>query len=64
METIETQLISSRKIREFLSRYSESQWHRVIKASVLMGIQEVEGRTSQHSMSIKDIEELAGNFEF
>jgi len=42
MNDIETQLIGSRKIREFLKNFSDTQWGRVLKASVVMGIQELE----------------------
>lgn len=45
MTNLEQQLLGSRKIREFLKHFSETQWTRVLKASVIMGIQELE-RTS------------------
>ena len=46
MQNLEQQLISSRKVREFLKHFSETQWNRVVKASVILGIQELE-RTSK-----------------
>lgn len=42
LEDLEAQLVSSRKVREFLKNFSETQWSRVVKASVIMGIQELE----------------------
>ena len=42
LEDLEQQLVSSRKVREFLKHFSETQWSRVVKASVIMGIQELE----------------------
>lgn len=42
LEDLEAQLISSRKVRDFLKNFSQGQWSRVVKASVIMGIQELE----------------------
>lgn len=38
MNDIESQLIGSRRVREFLKNFSETQWARIVKASVVMGI--------------------------
>ncbi len=62
MNDIETQLIASRKIREFLKNFSETQWSRVVKASIMMGIQEIEHKThnGMTKISVKDLEDLVG----
>jgi hypothetical protein len=58
MNTLDTHLLGSRKIREFLSRFSESQWHRVIKASVVMGIQELERTNKTSLISVAALEDI------
>ena len=45
-DKFEQQMLSSRKVRDFLKHFSETQWNRVIKAAVILGIQELE-RTNQ-----------------
>ncbi|CDW74433.1 UNKNOWN [Stylonychia lemnae] len=60
MNDLETQLIASRKIREFLKNFSETQWSRVVKASIMMGIQELEKAQPVNSLSVKDLEDLVG----
>jgi len=50
--------VSSRKVREFLKHFSETQWSRVVKASVIMGIQELEKKQSVNQISCKDIEDI------
>lgn len=42
LDSLENQLVGSRKVREFLQNFSETQWTRIVKASVIMGIQELE----------------------
>ena len=63
MENLEQQLIGSRKVREFLKHFSESQWSRVLKATVIMGIQELERSNKIHSLSCKDLEDIVGKLE-
>lgn len=59
LEDLETQLVSSRKVREFLKLFSETQWSRVVKASVIMGIQELEkSQTLLTKLSAADLEDL------
>ena len=60
MNDLETQLIASRKIREFLKNFSETQWSRVVKASIMMGIQELEKSQQVNHLSVKDLEDLVG----
>jgi hypothetical protein len=60
LEDLETQLVSSRKVREFLKNFSETQWARVVKASVIMGIQELERSQQVTKLSAKDLEDLVG----
>jgi hypothetical protein len=61
LEDLETQLVSSRRVREFLKLFSETQWSRVVKASVIMGIQELEkSQTLLTKLSAADLEDLVG----
>ena len=63
LEDLETQLVSSRKVREFLKLFSETQWSRVVKASVIMGIQELEkSQTLLTKLSAADLEDLVSKF--
>jgi len=55
--------VSSRKVREFLKHFSETQWSRVVKASVIMGIQELEKKQSVNQISCKDIEDIVGKYQ-
>lgn len=63
LDKLEQQLLSSRKVREFLKHFSETQWNRVIKASVILGIQELERTSQVHSLSCQDLEDIVGKFE-
>lgn len=48
-------------MREFLKLFSETQWSRVVKASVIMGIQELEkSQTVLTKLSAADLEDLVG----
>ena len=60
LEDLENQLVSSRKVREFLKHFSETQWSRVVKASVIMGIQELEKTSAVPNLSCQDIEDIVG----
>jgi hypothetical protein len=42
MENLEPTLLASRKISEFLRNYSETQWTRMVKAVLILGIQDLE----------------------
>jgi len=63
LENLEQQLISSRKVREFLKHFSTTQWSRVVKASVIMGIQELERSSKIQNLSCQDLEDIVGKFE-
>ena len=63
LDNLEQQLVSSRKVREFLKHFSETQWSRVIKASVILGIQELERSSQIHNLSCQDLEDIVGKFE-
>ena len=63
LENLEQQLFSSRKVREFLKHFSATQWTRVIKASVIMGIQELERGQQIQNLSCQDLEDIVGKFE-
>lgn len=60
VEDLEAHLLSSRKVRDFLKNFSATQWPRVVKATMMLGIQELEKRDTTSHMSIKDIEDLVG----
>ena len=62
MTNLEQQLLGSRKIREFLKHFSETQWTRVLKASVIMGIQELERNSQVQHLSAQSIEDIVGKF--
>lgn len=42
MENLEPTLLASRKISEFLRNYSETQWTRLVKAVLILGVQNLE----------------------
>jgi hypothetical protein len=60
LEDLEAQLVSSRKVREFLKNFSETQWARVVKASVIMGIQELERSQQLNKLSVNALEDIVG----
>ena len=63
MEDLESHLLSCKRVREFLKCFSATQWPRVVKATLLLGIQTLEqreGPANTTQLSIKDIEELIG----
>lgn len=61
MEDLESHLLSSKRVRDFLKCFSAIQWPRVVKATLLLGIQTLEQRDySTTHISIKDIEDLVG----
>ena len=60
MEDLEAKLVSSRKVRDFLKHFSVTQWSRVIKATVIMGIQELEKNHPVAKLSAKDVEDIVG----
>ena len=42
LDNLESTLLSSRKISDFLKNFSQTQWVRIIKAVVMLGIQDLE----------------------
>ena len=60
VEDLEAHLLSSRKVCDFLKNFSATQWPRVVKATMMLGIQKLEKRDTTSHMSIKDIEDLVG----
>ena len=58
LEDLEAQLVSSRKVRQFLKNFSETQWSRVVKASVIMCIQELERTDQINKLSAADLEDI------
>ena len=61
VEDLESHLLASRRIREFLKSFSSTQWPRVVKATLMLGIQELEKRSIM--LSAKDIEDAVVNNE-
>jgi hypothetical protein len=57
LEDLEAHLLSSKRVRDFLKQFSATQWPRVLKATLLLGIQGLEDRSG---LSIKDIEDVVG----
>ena len=62
MEDLEAKLLGSRRVREFLKHFSVTQWGRVVKASMIMGIQELERNHPVAKLSAKEIEDIVGMF--
>lgn len=61
MNDLESQLLQSKRIREYVKNFSETQWNRVIKATVILGIQELEKSYGNIcKLSAKDIDEIVG----
>lgn len=60
LDDLENQLVSSRRVRDFLKHFSETQWTRVIKAATILGIQELEKRTAINNLSVQYIEDTVG----
>ena len=42
LENLDATLLASKKITDFLKMYSETQWPRILKATMILGIQELE----------------------
>ena len=66
MEDLESHLLSCKRVREFLKGFSATQWPRVVKATLLLGIQALEQRdgAAKNQLSIKDLEDLVGKIYF
>lgn len=42
LQNLESTLLASRKITDFLKMFSETQWERILKATMILGIQDLE----------------------
>jgi hypothetical protein len=64
MENLEPTLLASRKISEFLRNYSETQYTRLVKAVLILGIQSLEDNHFKGNYAnitglfVKDIEDI------
>jgi hypothetical protein len=58
LEDLEAHLLSSKRVRDFLKQFSTTQWQRALKATILLGIQNLEERFNNHGVSVKDIEDV------
>lgn len=57
MDDLESHLLSSKRVRGFLKNFSATQWPRVLKATLLVGIQTLELEQISH-LSVIEIEEM------
>ena len=60
VEDLESHLLASRRVRDFLKCFSSTQWPRVVKATLMLGIQALERSGPRQALSAKDIEDLVG----
>ena len=62
MNDLESHLLASRRVRSFLQNFSETQWNRVMKATVMLGIQELEKQYGLclNKLAPKDLEDIVG----
>lgn len=64
LDNLESTLLASRKVSDFLKNFSSSQWTRILKATIILGVQELErlaatGECSAlNQMYPKDIEDI------
>lgn len=49
LQQLENTLLSSRKVADFLRNFSSTTWPRLLKACVILGMQEVERRVTGHT---------------
>ena len=42
LDNLESALLASRKVSDFLKNFSPSQWTRILKATIVLGVQELE----------------------
>lgn len=59
---LEDFLYGSKNIRDYLKLFSEQQWNRLCKATMMLGIQYLANLTSNNlrTLSVKDIEDIVG----
>jgi hypothetical protein len=60
VDDLESHLLASRRVRDFLKGFSATQWPRVLKAAVILGIQQCEKRGGDYAagLSAKDLEDM------
>ena len=64
LENLETTLLASRKISDFLKNFSPTQWTRILKAAMILGIQELERHQgggscgALNTLYAKDVEDI------
>ena len=61
LDNLESTLLASRKISDFLKNFSPTQWTRILKAAVILGVQELErhqGCGALNTLYAKDIEDI------
>ncbi len=64
LDNLESTLLASRKISDFLKNFSPTQWTRILKAAVILGVQELERHRGTgvcgalNTLYAKDIEDI------
>lgn len=64
LENLESTLLASRKISDFLKNFSSTQWARILKATAILGVQELERLrgagdcSALNTLYAKDIEDI------
>lgn len=64
LDNLESTLLASRKISDFLKNFSPTQWTRILKAAAILGVQELERRRgvgacgALNTLYAKDIEDI------
>lgn len=60
--SLEEQLYGSKLIRDFLKLFSEQQWNRLCKATIMLGVEYLNKVTKGdlRQLSIRDIEDIVG----
>jgi hypothetical protein len=59
---LEDFLYGSKNVRDYLKLFSEQQWNRLCKATMMLGIQYLANLTGNNlrTLSVKDIEDIVG----
>ncbi len=63
---LEDFLYGSKNVRDYLKLFSEQQWNRLCKATIMLGIQYLANLTGNNlrTLSVKDIEDIVGKLPF
>jgi len=61
---LEDFLYGSKNVRDYLKLFSEQQWNRLCKATMMLGIQYLANLTGNNlrTLSVKDIEDIVGTY--